>query len=247
EDMVQDQVRVGNQLRDLLNRYYPQMLKLCPAVDEAWFWDLLEMAPLPAQAAKLSKSRVEKLLGAYRIRRFDADEIRQTLRVARLQLAPGAAEAASEHVLLILPVLRLLDQQRTEIARRMQTLLEKMSEDEQMVQHRDVKILLSLPGVGRIISATMLAEASQPLAARDYHAIRSCSGTAPITRQSGKRKMVVMRRGCNSRLRNALYHWSRVRPSMTHAARSTAPLSAPKAIRTEELSEASLIVFSHYS
>jgi transposase len=210
EDVVQDQVRTGNRLQDLLNRYYPQMLQLCPAVDQAWFWDLLEMAPLPALAVKLSKKTVEKLLRAYRIRRFDADEICQTLSVSKLQLAPGAAEAASEHVLLILPVLRLLDRQREEIARRMQELLEKMSEDEQSVEHRDVKILLSLPGVGRVISATMLAEASQPLAERDYHAIRSYAGAAPITRQSGKRKMVVMRRGCNPRLRNALYHWSRV-------------------------------------
>jgi transposase/transposase IS116/IS110/IS902 family protein len=210
EAVQQDQLRAGSQLRDLLNRYYPQMLQLCLAADEAWFWDLIELAPLPAQAARLSKSRIEKLLRSYRIRRFDAEQIHQALRAPGLPLAPGAAEAASEHVLLILPVLRLLDQQRTEIARRMQWLLEKMSEDEQVTEHRDVKILLSLPGVGRVISATMLAEASQPLAERDYHAIRSYAGAAPITRQSGKRKTVVMRRGCNPRLRNALYHWSRV-------------------------------------
>ena len=227
EDVVQDQVRAGNRLRDLLNRYYPQMLQICPTVDQAWFWDLLEMAPLPAQAAKLSKSRVEKLLKSYRIRRFDADEIRQTISVAGLPLAPGAAEAASEHMMLILPVMRLLERQQTEIARRMQLLLENMSEDEQMVEHRDVKILLSLPGVGRVISATMLAEASQPLAERDYHAIRSYAGVAPITRQSGKRKMVVMRRGCNSRLRVALYHWSRV--SAQHDPRSKEHYAALRA------------------
>jgi transposase len=227
EDVQQDQVRAENRLRDLLNRYYPQMLQLCPTVDQAWFWDLLEMAPLPAQAAKLSKSRVEKLLRSYRIRRFDADEIHQRLSLAALQLAPGAAEAASEHVLLILPVLRLLERQRTEIARRMQVLLEKMSEDEQMVEHRDVKILLSLPGVGRVISATMLAEASQALAERDYNAIRSYAGAAPITRQSGRRKVVVMRRGCNLRLRNALYHWSRV--STQHDPRSKEHYAALRA------------------
>jgi transposase len=64
--------------------------------------------------------------------------------------------------------------------------------------------------VGRVITATMLAEASQALADRDYHALRSYGGTAPITHQSGKRRSVVMRQGCNQRLRNAIYHWSRV-------------------------------------
>ena len=32
------------------------------------------------------------------------------------------------------------------------------------------------------------------------------SGVAPVTKQSGKRRQVVMRRGCNPRLRYALYH-----------------------------------------
>jgi hypothetical protein len=33
---------------------------------------------------------------------------------------------------------------------------------------------------------------------------------APVTRQSGKRRQVVMRRSCNPRLRHALYHMARV-------------------------------------
>ena len=45
EDIVPEQIRAGNQLRDLLRRYYPQMLHLCPGVDEIWFWDLLALAP----------------------------------------------------------------------------------------------------------------------------------------------------------------------------------------------------------
>ena len=30
-----------------------------------------------------------------------------------------------------------------------------------------------------------------------------------MTKQSGKSKQVVMRRGCSERLRNAMYHWAR--------------------------------------
>ena len=54
EDVQQATVRAGNQLRELLIRYYPQMLKLSPGLDEPWQWALLETAPLPAQASKLS-------------------------------------------------------------------------------------------------------------------------------------------------------------------------------------------------
>ena len=79
-------------------------------------------------------------------------------------------------------------------------------------------MLLSLRGVGRTVAATLLAEASQALAARDYHALRAHGGIAPITRQSGSKKSVGMRYACNGRLRYAFYHWARV--SMQHEPRS---------------------------
>jgi transposase len=210
EDIQRDQVRAGHQLGDLLNRYYPQILGLCPAVNEPWFWDLLALAPTPDDAVKLKKSKLETLLRSHRIRRIEVSEIQAALRVPALHLAPGAAAAVSEHVLLLLPTLRFLHRQRKEIGQRIEALLEEMGRDEHSVEHRDVQILLSLPGVGRIVTATMLAEASQALGDRDYHALRSYAGSAPITRQSGKRKIVVMRYQCNPRLRQALYHWARV-------------------------------------
>ena len=210
EDIVQEQTRAGNQLRELLRRYYPQMLHLCPGMDEIWFWELIGLAPTPAAAQTLKTSKVERLLKEQHIRRLSADDILTALRVPPLQLAPGAVEAASEHVLLQLPRIRLLQQQRTDVAARIQSILDEMSQPGQNGEHRDVAIILSLPGVGRVVAATMLAEASQALAQRDYHAIRSYAGSAPITRQSGKKKIVLMRQSCNGRMRNALYHWSRV-------------------------------------
>ena len=210
EDVQQEQVRTGHQLRELLRRYFPQMVDLCPGVDEPWFWQLLELAPLPAAAAKLKRARIEQILRSNRIRRLSADDIVAQLQGPALQLAPGAAEAASEHVLLLIPRLRLLHQQRKDIASRIDTVLSEMSSEGEAAEHRDVTLLLSLPGAGRVVAATMLAEASQPLGDRDYHALRSYSGVAPVTRRSGKRQVVHMRQSCNERLRNAIYHWSRV-------------------------------------
>lgn len=210
EDIQHEQVRIGHQLRELLNRYYPEMLKLCPGVDEPWFWDLLELRPQPIAGAKLPKSKIQRLLQSHRIRRLDANDIEEALSVPALKLAPGAAEAASEHALLILPILRLLRQQRKEMVRRIEAQLKQMSTEGEYSGHRDVTILRSVEGLGRVIIATMLGEASQPLAERDYHAFRSYGGTAPITRQSGKRRSVQMRKSCNQRLRNAIYHWARV-------------------------------------
>ena len=64
--------------------------------------------------------------------------------------------------------------------------------------------------MGRIILSALLAEASEPVRTRDYRALRTLSGVAPVTRRSGKRCIVVMRNACHLRLRNAVYHWARV-------------------------------------
>jgi transposase len=210
-DVAGEQNRLSNQLREQWHRFFPQLLQLSPAAEEAWVWELFQAAPLPARAAKLSTDRITRILKTHRIRRFDGAQVQAILARTPLRLAPGAAEAASEHALLLLPRLRLLQQQRLQITQRMKAVLANLATPDPAhpSEHRDAAVLLSLPGVGRQIAATMLSEASQALADRDYHALRSYAGSAPITRQSGKKATVLMRRGCNQRLRNALYHWSR--------------------------------------
>ena len=214
DDLREELNRLTNRVREQVHRYYPQLLRLCPAADEPWFWSLLEIAPTPAAGAKLPPKRVEALLRKHRIRRIKSEDVISTLREQPLFVAPGTAEAASAHIALLIPRLRLAFDQRAQCARRVEKLLEQLDTKEtapgQESEHRDVRILRSLPGVGRIVAATMLAEASQPLARRDYHALRTLAGTAPITRRSGKRCVVIMRHACNARLRNAVYHWARV-------------------------------------
>lgn len=216
EDEVGEELnRSINRLREQFHRFFPQLLELSESAGEPWLWTLFESAPSPARAARLTEAKIARILQQHRIRRFDGRQVRAILKTKPLTLAPGAAEAAGEHALLLLPRLRLLHQQRADIARRVDALLQELASggDGPSCEHRDEAILLSLPGLGRKVAATMLSEASQAIAERDYHALRCYSGAAPhpegTRRQSGKRKVVMMRYGCNQRLRNALYHWSR--------------------------------------
>ena len=87
-------------------------------------------------------------------------------------------------------------------------------------EHRDVEILQSLPGVGRIVAATMLTDATGPLADRDYATLRAHAGAAPVTKRSGKRAVVHMRYACKGALRQALYHWARTSIQLDAAARA---------------------------
>jgi transposase len=89
-------------------------------------------------------------------------------------------------------------------------------------QHRDADILLSVPGLGVLTSATMLAEASTALRDRDYQMLRTQTGVAPVSSQTGKqrRPTVSMRHACNPRLRTAVYHWARVSTQRDAATRA---------------------------
>jgi transposase len=211
ETLLEDFRRCTNRLRDQLHRFYPQMLQLCSAADAAWLWDLIDLAPTPAHAALLSEEQVQQVLKAHRIRRIKAQVVLTCLQAPALPVAPGAAEAAQAHCGFLLPCLRVLAEQLKACSRQVSTLLHTLAEETGEGEGpSDVAIVQSLPGVGRKITAWLFAEAAQPLAERDYDVLRTHGGVAPVTRQSGKRRQVVMRRGCNARLRQALYHMARV-------------------------------------
>ena len=199
--------RATNQLREQLHRFYAPLLQLCPAADEPWLWDLLELAPMPAHAAGLTEAQVAGVLKTHRLRRVSAGDVLKVVQAPALPVAPGTAEAASAHCALLLPCIRVLAAQLQTCARQVESLLTALGTVEApTAPPSDVAIIRSLPGVGRKITAWLFAEAAQPLAERDYQILRTQGGVAPVTKQSGKRRQVVMRRGCNPRLRNALYH-----------------------------------------
>lgn len=211
EDMLKRDLRRNcNQLWSLLQRYFPALLELNTAADEPWLWSLLHKAPLPAQAARLKPSQLQNILSQHRIRRFSSADLADLLRRPSLPLAQGAAEALAESVLLLLPHLHLLQQQLDRLAFRIDSILDELEHDPSFAEHRDIEILRSVPGLGRVFIATVLAEAFAPLVERDYHALRALGAVAPITRQSGKTTLICIRRARNHRLHNALFHSANV-------------------------------------
>jgi transposase len=208
-----DVARFTNRLREQVLRIAPGLLPLCPAADEPWFWTLLEHAAPPEQRARLTRARVRTILKRHRIRRLSAEDVWTQVHAADFVPAPGVVAGVQARLVGLLAQVRvtatLYQHGQKEIERVLQALAAPDTPGEPR-EHRDVEILRSLPGVGRIVTATMLAEAARPLADRDYSTLRGCAGLAPVTEQSGKRYRVVkMRHACNPRLREAAYHWGR--------------------------------------
>lgn len=217
EDLQQERNRLANRVREQLWRYYPQALVVGgDDLGANWFLELWAAAPTPDRAARMRESTVDRILKTHRIRRITAAEVLQLLRQPALSVAPGTAAAASAHIRTVAERLELVNRQIREAHSHLDRLCARLADDDgeklpgQRPEQRDVTILRSLPGVGRIVLATLLAEAPEPLRRRDYHALRTLSGVAPVTRRSGKRCIVIMRQACHTRLRTAVYHWARV-------------------------------------
>jgi transposase len=205
-----DELRVEMQrylcrLCEQLRRYYPAMLALCPNAQQPFLWELIEAAPLPADAARLTLDQVQAILKKHHMRRLTAEQVIATLTQPALHVAPGAAEAAAEHIRTLLPRLRLTRELREGTLKQLRAVLQRMRQAHTGDRPSDVEIVMSMPGVGELTAAALFSEAGRAIAERDEPALRTQSGMAPVSRNSGKSSQVVMRRACNERLRNALH------------------------------------------
>lgn len=228
EDLGVERCRLANRLREQLWRYFPALLDLEGDLAAEWLIDFLEIAPTPRKASRLREATVAKLLKRHRIRRFAVAAVIEAAGQLPIPLAAGAIEAASAHVASLIPRIRLANRQIKEAEARIDRLVARLAEtgdaEPGPSEQHDAAILASLPGVGRTVLATLLAEAWEPLQRRDYAALRSLTGVAPVTKRSGKSCIVVRRQACHDRLANALYHWARV--AVQHDPRSRAKYAA---------------------
>jgi transposase len=209
DELREEVQRLTSRLREQLNRYYPQMLKLYSAADQPVQWDLLELAPSPPSAEQLTLAQVEAVLRKHRIRRFPAGQVLEQLRATPLTVAEGAATAASGHALILVAQLRVVYELRKKTLKRLGSIVAKLRQTPTGSDTpSDAAIIASLPGAGILTTAALLSESSRAVAQRDAPALRAYAGVAPVTHQSGKTLQVSMRYACNNRLRNALYHFA---------------------------------------
>jgi Transposase/Transposase IS116/IS110/IS902 family len=192
--------RQVNALRSALREYYPAALAAFGtglAASDAVA--VLAIAPAPQAGRALSRSKIASALRrAGRQRNIDqrAGEIQAALRGDYLQAPPavtGAYEAAARSAI------RLIAAYTAEIAELEQALAEHFE------QHPDAKIVRSLPGLGTILGARVLGESgddrtrfASPQSRKNY------AGTSPITRASGRSRIVLARHARNRRLADAL-------------------------------------------
>jgi transposase len=76
-------------------------------------------------------------------------------------------------------------------------------------EHPDAKVLRSLPGLGSVLGARVLAEFGDgPTRYADPKTRKNYAGTSPITKASGRSRVATARFARNRRLADALEMWA---------------------------------------
>ena len=198
DDLVATRVQLANQLRSLLESFWPGAAEVFADVDSPIALAFILRYPTPESASRLGPKRMAAFCAqhAYSGRR-SADEL-----LERLHQAPGVTlgelemEAKGELALSLARTLdRLVDQIRLLTSR---------------IEHHvgsteDGRILMSFPRAGRVCAAQILSELGSVRERfdSDEH-LAAEAGVAPVTYASGKSKAVTFRWACNHRLRAAL-------------------------------------------
>ena len=202
QSLIWDRGRHVLRLRAALRDFFPAALKAFPDLDAPDALELLAAAPDPDAAARLSRARITAALRRANRRNVEAraSEIRQILRAEELRRAPAVQAAYGAIVASQARIVATLNTQIEEMAAVV---------DAHFGQHPDAEIYASQPGLGVILAARVLGEfGDDPHRYTDAKARKNYAGTAPITRASGRKKIVLARYARNRRLGDALQQWA---------------------------------------
>jgi len=210
DQLVKHHVALSSQIRDLLVRCWPHLLTLAPrnrALD-SFFCELLELFFHPNRTHSLQPKSIQDLLKKHHIRRVKTDQVLESLQKPPLRVAPGTIAATSIHIRLLVQQLLLVWRQRRDSDQYLERWFKQTQLTSELKKLPDSAILASLPGVGAFVLASVLAHAHDAILLRNLVALRSLGGIAPVTKQSGKRRLVLMRRARSQPLNYALHHWA---------------------------------------
>jgi transposase len=207
QDAVWNRQQIGNQIRSLLREYHPTALAAfvskAGGLARPDARAVLSAAPTPTVAARLTLSQLRAALKrGGRVRGVD-EEAERLKAVFRSEHAhqPALVEKA-----LGIQLLALLGQ--FDAACKAADDLEAAVQ-EHFSQHPQARILLSFPGLGVQLAARVLAEiGDDPGRFADARGLKAYSGSAPITRASGKKHFVGRRFVKNNRLNTVGYLWA---------------------------------------
>lgn len=202
DDLVAERVALANQLRALLDSFWPGAVAIFADIDSPIALAFVSRYPTPLSASHLGEKRLAAFLAQeHYCGRRPANALLERLRAAPTGTASELeAEAKGELVKALARILSLLV---TEVAK----LTSRIEHD--VAALADGQLVMSLPRTGKLNAAQILAELGDVRERFPTEAqLAAEAGICPVTYQSGKSRGVGFRWACNHRLRRAITTWA---------------------------------------
>lgn len=201
-DAVGERLRDVARLRSLLREFFPAALTAFPNLATNAALSVLGAAPTPAAAAALTGADLTALLATTGrgVRRSEVSRLAGVFTAVQLHQPPRVEDAMGIAVRVLVRAIR----DDNAAIGDLQAALAAHFDD-----HPDAEILRSLPGLGVVLGARVLGEFGDDRTRYAHAASRRCyAGTAPVTRASGKSRVVLRRRVRNQRLGESCRWWA---------------------------------------
>ena len=198
QDLVGQRVALANQLRALLERFWPGAAGIFADVDSPIALAFLARYPTPQSAEHVGERRLAQFLRrhAYCGRRPAAELLARLRTAPRSRTGELESEASGELVRALVAILVPLGAQIQQLSAAIAAAV---------ADHPDGPIVQSLPRSGQVNAAQMLAELGDDRARFPTpDQLAAEAGATPVTRASGKHRAVVFRWACNKHLRRAV-------------------------------------------
>jgi transposase len=202
QSMIWERSRHVLRLRSALRDFFPAALEAFADLDAPDALELLALAPDPDRARQLTRRRIAAALRRANRRNVEAraSEIQQILGAEQLPRSTPVQLAYAAIVASQATIVATLNAQIDQMAAVVEA---------HFGQHPDAEIYTSQPGLGVVLAARVLGEfGDDPHRYTDARARKNYAGTAPITKASGKKKIVLARYARNRRLGDALQQWA---------------------------------------
>lgn len=204
QSFIWERQRHVNRLRSALREFYPQALEAFGTeLASADAVAVLSIAPVPELGRRLSRSQIASALrraGRQRNIEARAERIQGALRSQQLQAPETVTRAYGSILSSLVSLIASLNKQLTALEQELKEAFE---------DHPDAKIVRSLPGLGTVLGARVLAEFGDDRTRYvDARARKNYAGTSPITKSSGKRRVVLARFARNEHLFDACFLWA---------------------------------------
>lgn len=177
-DLVADRVRIINRLRDVLTGYFPALERAFDFAHSRGAVVLLTGYQTPAAIRARGQSRLQAWLARRKVRSA-AQIAADALAAAQTQHTSVPAEAVAASIVADLATqLLAIDARISDLTERVTTTFRS---------HPQAEIIESLPGMGPILGAELIAAAGDLNGYPDAGRLASAAGLVPVPRDSGRR------------------------------------------------------------